>query len=268
MGFSFDPAVITLLLGATALYVRAVRVLGGRGYEVPFWQQVAWHSGIALTAVGLLSPLDGLGEELLIAHMGQHLLIADLAAPLLLVGIRSPVYAFILPRPVLVPLARQRGLRRFFRWLRQPLVAIGVWVVILYGWHFGFAFEAALDSDLVHALQHQSFVFAAVLVWWSVIEPKRRRLPGDLWKVPYVIGARISGMFLGMAFILMRTPAYAEFYGQTAPDHGLSAITDQQVAGGMMLGLDLVVMLFALGFFFHRSAEEHDRSERAAAVVG
>ena len=268
MGFSFDPAVITLLLGATALYVRAVRVLGARGYGVPFWQRVAWHSGIGLTAIGLLSPIDGLGEELLIAHMGQHLLIADLAAPLLLVGIRSPVYAFLLPRPVLVPLARQRGLRRFFRWLRQPLVAIPVWVLILYGWHFGFAFEGALESDLVHAVQHQSFVVGSILVWWSVIEPKRRRLPGDLWKVPYVIGARISGMFLGMAFILMRTPAYAEFYGRTAPDHGLSAITDQQVAGGMMLGLDLLVMLFAVGFFFHRSAQEHDRSERAAAVAG
>ena len=92
---------------------------------------------------------------------------------------------------------------------------------------------------------------SAVLVWWSVIEPKRRRLPGDLWKVPYVIGARMSGMFLGMAFIIMRTPAYGEYYGATAPDHGLSAITDQQVAGGMMLALDLVVMLFAeLGNLF------------------
>ena len=69
-----------------------------------------------------------------------------------------------------------------------------------------------------------------------------------------------------MAFILMRTPAYAEFYGQTAPEHGISALTDQQVAGGMMLGLDLIVMLFALGFFFYRSAEDHDRAERAAAV--
>ena len=268
MGFSFDPAVITLLLGATALYMRAVRVLGARGYGVPFWQQVAWHAGIALTAIGLLSPLDGLGEELLITHMGQHLLIADLAAPLLLIGIRSPVYAFLLPRPVLVPLARRRGLRRVFRRLRHPLVAIPVWVLILYGWHFGFAFEAALENDLVHALQHQSFVLGAVLVWWSVIEPKRRRLPGDLWKVPYVIGARVSGMFLGMAFIIMRAPAYADFYGQTAPEHGISAITDQQVAGGMMLGLDLAVMLFAVGFFFHRSAEEHERADRAAAVAG
>ena len=109
--------------------------------------------------------------------------------------------------------------------------------------------------------------FGAMLVWWSVIEPKRRRLPGELWKVPYIIGARLTGMFLGMAFIIMRSPAYPDFYGRTAPEHGWSALTDQQVAGAMMLGLDLIVMLFALAFFFYRSSQEHDRAERAAAVV-
>lgn len=267
MGFSLDPAVIILIAGATALYLRAVTVLGRRGYRVPVNQQVAWHAGMLLTAIGLLSPIDGLGEELLSAHMAQHLLIADLAAPLLLIGMRSPVYAFLLPKSVLVPLARRHGLRRSLRWLRRPLVAIGIWALILYGWHFSFAFEAALDSGVVHALQHQSFVAGALLVWWSVIEPKRRRLPGELWKVPYVIGARVTGMFLGMGFIILRSPVYVESYGRTAPDHGLSPLTDQQLAGGMMLGLDLLVMLFCLGFFFHRSAQDHDREERRAAVA-
>jgi len=265
---SLDPAVIALIVLATALYVRAVRVLGGRGYSVPLAQQVSWHAGMALTAAALVSPLDRLGEDLLIAHMGQHLLIADIAAPLLLVGIRSPVYAFLLPRAALVPLARRRRLRAFFRWLRRPLVAIPVWVLILYGWHFGFAFEAAVRNDFVHAFQHQTLVLGAVLVWWSVIEPRRRRLPGDLWKVPYLVGARLAGMFLGMAFILLRSPAYADVYGRTAPDHGLSPITDQQVAGGMMLALDLLVMLFAVAFFFYRSAQDHDRADRAQAVTG
>ena len=263
MGFSFDPGVIALLLGATALYVRAVRVLARRGYRVPAWQQVAWHSGMALTAVALLSPIDGLGAELLLAHMGQHLLIADLSAPLFLLGIRSPVYAFLLPRRVLVPLARRTRLRRVLRKLRQPLVAVPLWVVILYGWHFKFAFEAAVRNDLVHALQHESFVIGALLVWWSVIEPKRRRLPGDLWKVPYVIGARLAGMFLGMAFIVVRTPLYAELYGRSAREHGLSPLTDQQIAGGMMLGLDVLVMMFSLGFFFYRSAQDDERAHQA-----
>jgi len=268
VGLSLDPGVVALILGASALYVRAVGVLRRRGYEVPARQQLAWHAGMALVVAGLVSPIDRLGEDLLSAHMAQHLLIADLAAPLLLVGLRSPVYAFLLPKPVLVPLARRTRLRRLFRRLRNPLVAIPAWILILYGWHFAFLFEGALTNNLVHALQHQSFVAGALLVWWSVIEPKRRRLPGDLWKVPYVMGARISGMFLGMAFIILRSPAYVDSYGRTAPEHGLSALTDQQLAGGMMLGLDLLVMLFTVGFFFHRSGQEHDRTERAVAVAG
>ena len=33
-----------------------------RGWRVGTWQQVAWHAGWLLTAIGLLSPIDGLGE--------------------------------------------------------------------------------------------------------------------------------------------------------------------------------------------------------------
>jgi putative copper resistance protein D len=267
MDLPFDPGPVALLLLLEALYVRAVRILGDRGYRVPKGQQAAWHVAIALMAIGLVGPLDSLGHELLIAHMGQHLLIADLAAPLLLIGARSPVYAFMLPKPVLVPLARRHRLRAAFRFLRQPLVAIPVWVLVLYGWHFRFMFEGALGNDFVHALQHQSFVLGSLLVWWSVIEPRRRRTPGSLWKVPYVLGARLAGMFLGMAFIIMRSPAYDQ-YARTAAEHGISPLTDQQVAGGMMLGLDLLVMLFATGFFFLRSGQDHDRAQRPRAAVG
>jgi putative copper resistance protein D len=265
--FELAPGPLVLVLFLEALYVRAVHVLRGRGYEVPRLQQAAWHGGVVLTAIGLLGPLDEWAGELLVAHMGQHLLIADLAAPFLLIGIRSPVYVFLLPKSILVPLAHRRRLRHAFRVLRRPLVAIPVWALILYGWHFRFAFEGALDNEWIHLLQHWSFVFGAMLVWWSVIEPKKRRLPGELWKVPYIIGARVTGMFLGMAFIIMRSPAYPDFYGKTAPEHGWSALTDQQVAGGMMLGLDLIVMLFGLAFFFYRSSQEHDAAERAAAVA-
>jgi putative membrane protein len=258
----FAGAVLAILT-AEVLYLRAVRVLAARGYDVPAWQQVAWHGGIALTGVGLLSPLDGLAEDLLSAHMAQHLLIADLSAPLLLVGLRSPVYAFFLPRPALVALARRARLRRIFRVVRRPLVAIPVYVTILYGWHFAFTFQAALDNDAIHVVQHWSFVFGSVLVWWAPLEPKRRRLHGELWKIGHLMGARLAGMFLGMAFLIMRTPAY-DHYADSTHQHGLSPITDQQIAGGMMVGLDLSVMLFALALFFWASARDADAAEAAA----
>jgi cytochrome c oxidase assembly factor CtaG len=257
-----DPGQFVLVLGVEGLYLRALYVLRTRGVDVPVTQIVFWHLGIALWAVGFFSPLHSLGEELLSAHMAQHLLIADLAAPLLLAGVRNPVLMFYLPKPVLRTLARSGWPRRAFRWLRQPLVAIPLFAVVLYGWHFSFAFEAAVRNSFVHALQHMSFVGIGILVWWSALEPKRRRMPGELWKIPYILGARMIGMMLGMGFVLIRVPIYTGVYGSGERGHGLSAIGDQQLAGGMMVTVDILIMVFALCFFFFRASQDADREEQ------
>ena len=268
VSFAFDPGVVAAIAVAEALYLRAIRVLRRRGYEVPVGQQAAWHVGIGLVVTGLISPVDTLSEELVSAHMLQHLLIADFAAPFLLAGLRTPVLVFFLPRPVLVPLARRHGLRRLFRLARNPLVAIPLWMVILYGWHLAPPFDAAVRHGWVHALQHASFVIGSLLVWWAAIDPKRGRPPGELWKAGYVLGSRIPGMFLGVAFIVMRSPAYIAAYGESARHYGLSPLADQQIGGGLMLSLDTIVMLAGFAYFFYRAAAEHDRAERAAAATG
>jgi cytochrome c oxidase assembly factor CtaG len=105
-------------------------------------------------------------------------------------------------------------------------------------------------------------VFAGVLVWWSVLEPKRRQLRGELWKIGHILGARMIGMFLGMAFVLIREPVYADVYG-TGDRRGLSALADQQTAGAMMVAVDILIMVFALAFFFWQAARQYDRDEAA-----
>jgi cytochrome c oxidase assembly factor CtaG len=244
--------------------VRATRILARRGYRVPAMQQLAWFGGVALIGIALLSPLDSLGEtDLLSAHMAQHLLIADLSAPLLVLGLRSPVYAFMLPRSMFSSLARAHRLRATFRFLRQPWIAAPLWVLVLYAWHLAPAYEAALRSPVLHALQHQSFIVASLLVWIAVLEPARRRVPGELWKIAHIVGVRFAGMFLGMAFVIVQTPIYEGFYGRRALEHGLTPLEDQQIAGGLMLGVDFLVMVGALIFFFLRAAEDADRAEAA-----
>ena len=133
-------------------------------------------------------------------------------------------------------------------------MAVPVFVLVLYGWHFAVFFEAAVKYPLVHALQHMSFVAIGVLVWWSALEPKRRRLRGELWKVPYVIGARMAGMLLGMSFVLIRVPIYTGVYAEGDRGHGFSALADQQTAGAMMVvarpadhGLRAVLLLLPRG---------------------
>jgi putative copper resistance protein D len=259
---AIDPGALILVATAEALYLRALGVLHARGVRVPRFQIALWHAGIALWVIGFFSPIHTLGDDLLSAHMAQHLVIADLAAPLLLVGARNPVLAFLLPRPALVTLARSDRLRGAFRWLRQPLVAVPVYALFLYGWHFAILFEAAVRNPFVHALQHMSFVAIGVLVWWSALEPKRRRLRGELWKVPYLIGARMVGMLLGMSFVLIRVPVYTGVYSAGDRGHGLTAVADQQLAGGMMVVLDILIMVFALCYFFLRASQEADRDEQ------
>jgi cytochrome c oxidase assembly factor CtaG len=253
--------VVVFVATLAILYARAVRVLRRRGYRVPVLQQVWWWIGLGLQAVALLGPFDTLADQLISMHMAQHLLLADVAVPFLLAGLRTPVLVFLLPRLVLVPLAHRHTLRRIFRFLRQPLVAIPAYLVILYTWHFAFAFEAALRDPLVHALQHVSFVFAGVLIWWAAIEPQRRRLRGELWKIPYIFAARMVSMFLGVAFVVARTPFYQGFYGDRPRAHGIAPLADTQIAGGLMMTLDILLIAGALCFFFWRAAQDADREE-------
>jgi putative copper resistance protein D len=263
VSFTFDPGVLLYLALGVTLYVRAVRIARGRGLDVTTFQQCAFYAGVALWAIALFSPVDSLAEDLLSLHMTQHLLIAELGGPLILVGLRAPVIFFFLPRPAMVWLARRRTIRKVMRKLTTPIGAIATYVIVLYGWHFAPAFEAALHHPLVHAIQHQSFFVIAILGWIPALEPTRRRLRGELWKAGHIIGARLFGMLLGMAFIVMRTPAYDWYVGRTE-QHGLKPLTDQQIAGALMMSLDVVIILCAVAFFFFRSAQDHDRAEAQA----
>src|SRR4051812_2067915 len=262
MEFSLDPGVLLGIAVAEGLYLRALGILRGRGVRVPRWQVAAFHGAIALWLIGLVSPLDAYEDRLLTAHMAQHVLIADLAVPLLLIGIRNPVLGFYLPRPALVTLARSGWLRRAWRRLHAPLAAIAFSVVVFYAWHIGPLFVAAVRHPVVHALQHLSLIAAATVFWWPALEPKRRRVPGDLWKVPYVLGARFLTMFLGMSLVVVRVPVYAAVYGR-GERHGMTALADQQLAAGIMISVDIVVMVAALCFFFARAASDSEAQDRA-----
>jgi cytochrome c oxidase assembly factor CtaG len=255
---SFQPGPGLGLAVLALLYVRAVRVLARRGYHVPGGQQALWWLGFAFMFGAFFSPLDIKAQTVVWAHMAQHTLMADIGTPLMLVGVRNPVLQFFLPRPILVPLARRRGLRAFFRRMRSPKFAIPIYTVVLYAWHWGPAFTAALQNDFIHGLQHESFIVFSALVWWPIIEPNHRRMPGHLWKIPYILAARIPTMFLGMAFIVAQVPFYTSFYGTGTRPGGISPLVDQQIGGAIMMMVDVVTLMVVLSVVFWRSARDED----------
>lgn len=240
------------LLGVSAaalLYLRACSILAARGRIVPMAQRVSWFCGLALILVATQTLIDPVGEHALVSlHMLQHLLIADLPAPFLLYGMRAPVLYFFWPRPILVTAARIRVLRRFWAWLRQPHVALTVWLLTLYVWHVPFFYEAALQHRLVHDLEHVSFALTGVLAWWPLMDPTHERVEGRVWKAAYIVAARIIGGVLGIILVVWPGQLYGA-YGSEALAYGIDPIVDQQIAGGMMMIVDSVIVIVATTFF-------------------
>lgn len=270
-----SPSAVPLLgvVGAGLLYTRACSILAARGRIIPALQRASYYAGLALILLATQTFIDPVGEHALLSlHMLQHLLIADLPAPLLLYGIRAPLLYFFWPRPVLVAVARMRPLRRLWAWLRRPPVALLAWLLVLFGWHVPYMYDAALGNRAVHDLEHVMFTLTGVLAWWPLLDPTHQRVEGRIWKAGYVFAARMVGGVLGILLITWPGQVYAH-YGQAARAYGISVRADQQVAGGMMMIVDTLVVIVGVTYFLatmERGAEyasDLDNPVVAAAIA-
>jgi cytochrome c oxidase assembly factor CtaG len=55
--------------------------------------------------------------------------------------------------------------------LTRPVVAFVLASFVLILWHLPNLYEAALQAEPIHVLQHQLFLATAVLVWWPLLGP-------------------------------------------------------------------------------------------------
>jgi putative membrane protein len=235
--WNFDPLEISVLALVGALYWRRARTLARRGRTVPRPRLAAFAAGLLTLFFALGSPIDTIGEERLFSvHMLQHLLLGDVGALLLVLGLDGRL---------LRPLLRVRIVHRL-RVLAHPLIALPLWAANFSLWHLPALFDAALRNDLIHALQHTTFVVFGMLMWAALIEP----LPGPAWftaawKIPYVLGMWLVMLVLSQVFIWSNHLYYAP-YAHDATLWGLSHLGDQKAGGGVMLVESMFTMLPAL----------------------
>jgi putative membrane protein len=225
----------TVLIGvglALVLFAQAfVRLRRRRPDHAPWSRALLFAAGLTLLVVPLVSPLDQVGdEELLSAHMLQHVLIGDAAPALLVVAVRGPLLFFLLPPPVLRPLASFQPLRALLSVLMRPLVSLGLWAVAFLGWHVPAAYDYAAAHPLVHDLEHLSFVVAGTLAWAQLVDPARHGRLRRPQRVFFALAMLAVSQPLVDA-LLFTGPAYPRYVGA----HGLSALTDQRLAGVVMM---------------------------------
>jgi cytochrome c oxidase assembly factor CtaG len=241
-------APVAVLAGAAlalALFGQAFIRLRRRGRkDHAGWDRAALFAlAVTLGTLALVSPLDYIGEEyLLSAHMLQHVIIGDLAVALAVVALRGPLTFFLLPAVVLGRLARLGWLRSGLRVLLDPKVAFALWALVIAGWHVPAAYDYALTHQVIHDLEHLSFVLVGTLVWIQLVDPARRRELTLAGKLALAIALFAAGQILADILIFAMRPLYGSYAEQPERLLGLSPLQDQRLAGVVMMVEQLLTL--------------------------
>jgi cytochrome c oxidase assembly factor CtaG len=260
--WTFAPIVLLALAGYVYVYVarwRTSRAEGG-ARAAPGWRLAAWCCGVGALLVALISPVDRIAEQLASAHMIQHLLIADIAAILLTLG---------LTRHILRPVTRRvQRIERAAGPFAAPWFGVVAYVGVMWAWHVPALYDAALEHDGVHVLEHISFAAAGLLYWWHLLSPIRSRMRfAGMEPIAYMAVTKLLVGFLGIVLAFAPDLIY-DSYDHGGELWGMTALTDQRVAGLIMAFEQSVVMGIALAWLFVRMLAEADsrdlRRERYA----
>jgi putative membrane protein len=273
--WTIDPFVIAALVAAGILYAVGVGKLWSRarGRGVGVKQVAAFYAGLVTLLLVLVSPLDALAATLFSMHMVQHLVLMVVAAPLVVWCEPMTVVMVALPARVrrsMRAIERSSSFGATRRVVRNALVAVVIYAIGLWAWHLPALYEAALESDGAHALEHVTFLGTSMLLWSVVITTRRAR------RVPYPVSLAVifvtglqSGA-LGAILTFASSPLY-EVHAQGARLWGLSPLADQQVAGSIMWVPSGAIYLVTMGVLFTRWLQELDggvRRSESAPVAG
>ncbi len=227
---------IAVPVGLALAYYKRAHTLGVERRPVPGWRQFCFGAGLVIIAAAIASPVDDQSEKLVWAHMVQHVLLADVASLLVVLGFTGPLL-----QPVLT-WRWGRPLRK----LTHPVAAISIFTFNLYLWHSPPMYQAVLQSESLHVLEHLLFISTGILLWMPLFGP----LPKPAWfgkgaHVVYTIGIWLPGMALANTLMWSGSAFYPD-YAPTELTAGISPISDQSTAGAILMA---ECMLMALGVF-------------------
>jgi len=212
--------------------------------------------GLITILAALVSPLDSLGDQLMVMHMVQHMLLLDIAPILLILGLTK-----VLLRPVTRRLQR---IERRAGFLGHPAFAVILYAAVLWLWHVPALYDKAQGDGWIHAFEHFTFFTAGALYWWHVLSPIRSRMRlAGLGPVAYMTGGKLLVGLLGVALAFAPRVIYP-FYAHQPHYWGLTPLEDQMMAGLVMALEQSIVMGIALVMLFVQMLNESERSQQRA----
>jgi putative membrane protein len=258
LSWTFDPSVLVGVLVLVLLYLKGWRRARDPREPHPpgFGRLALFSAGILTILIALVSPLDSLGDQLMVMHMVQHMLLLDIAPILLILGLTK-----VLLRPVT---RRLNTIERRAGYLAHPVFAVFLYVGFLWLWHIPAIYDQAQGNGAVHALEHLCFFSAGALYWWHVLSPIRSRMRlGGMGPIAYMTSAKLLVGILGIVLAFAPRVIYP-FYAHKPHYWGLTPLQDQSMAGLVMALEQSIVMGIALVVLFVQMLSESEREAQRA----
>ena len=192
-----------------------------------------WRLGFVLLGAGMfaavLSPaFDALSDWSFAWHMVQHLVLF-FGVPLCVL-LADPFGAFLAiagKRRTVAVLRATTGVRAV---VSAP-VALVVVTGFLWAAHFSPLYEASLEHEWIHVVEHLLFLAAGTLFWLPVLAPSPVRPIGFPSRLLYLLLTLPQGALLAMVILSSRSPLYAHY---TAILGNAGALSDQSNAAAIM----------------------------------
>jgi putative membrane protein len=256
IAWTIDPIAVVGVVALALVYLggwHRARTRGER-HRPGIGRLTLYGCGLLALLAALVSPIDKLGEQLLVMHMLQHILLLDIAPILLILGLTK-----VLLRPAT---RRFQAIERRAGPLAHPAFAVAVYAGLMWLWHVPRMYDLALSHDAVHALEHACFFAAGSLYWWHILSPirSRQRLRG-LGPVFYMVSTKLLVGILGIVLAFAPHAIYA-YYKHNPHYWGLTPGEDQSLAGLLMALEQSVVMGIALVWLFVRMLSESERESQ------
>jgi putative membrane protein len=266
----FEPGVIAPLLLSAIFYASGIFRLRSASKAAFGWSEAGCFAAGWLTLViALVSPLHPWGAVLFSAHMTQHELLMLVAAPLLVLGRPLIPFLWALPRPAarrIAAWANTSSWQRLWTISTAPFAAWLIHAMVLWTWHLPFLFQATRDNEIIHALQHASFLISALLFWWAILHGRRRAV-GFGVAVLYMFTTALHSGLLGALLTFTRTLWYP-IYTTTTKPWGLTPLEDQQLGGLIMwIPAGVVYIIAGLALFAGWLRESEKRGVESNVVA-
>ncbi len=233
-----------MIVFAAAYWWMARRLPAGTVATKTPWRTISAVAGVVGLWLTLDWPIGKLGAGYLASvHAFQFVMLAMIIPPLLLLGIRPQAAARIAVRPRLL---------RFVSVITTPFPSMIVFTIVMVATHMPRVVDGLMVSQVGSFALDMAWLLSGLNFWWSLLVPvpaRPRFVP--LLRMVYLFFGTLAHLFIAMWLLISRYPVYAT-YELAPPFTGLSPLDDQQVAGGVMLGIGSTLVLLAVTIIFFR----------------